>query len=220
MSKDEAKAWKIAIMYTELAKKYFPDYKHVKIGKGDPRKTNLFRHCYKLVRECDSLLEDYEYKLYITAQLQILKNIDLGENQALVSPNILVGTKAWKRWLVWKKRFNQNVKVSEEKPKTTSNKVFSDLQDTKKFLMSKFSELNKQSIIDSLKNRNIFRWCALGLVTPYYLALSPTVAEWIRETGTNLLESFTIDMSFYRGAVNEELQEYFKSEFPYDSSDS
>ena len=115
MDKAEAKAWKVSILYLQLAQKYFPDYKHYTVGKKDPRKSILFRHCYKLVRERDEQLEDHEYRLYIAAQMQIMKNIDFGTGgQALVNPNCLVGTKAWNRWLLWKKKFFEKATPEQE----------------------------------------------------------------------------------------------------------
>jgi len=218
MNKVEAKAWKIAILYMQLAEEHFPDHKRYQIGKGDPRKKSIFKYCYKLIRECDSLLEDFEYRMYIVAQFAVLKNIKTDDLHAHIDPNVLVGPKAWKRWLVWKKRFQnetiQNHAVAEEKP--SENKVYGDLREAKKVLESKFSELTKQKIIDSLKNRSLFRWVALSQITPYYLVLSPIVQEWVTETGANLLESFAIDLSYYRSSVTKDVEKFFQDEFAYE----
>ncbi len=218
MNKVEAKAWKISILYLQLAQKHFPDYKHYRVGKGDPRKTSLFKHCYKLVRECDKLLDDSEYRMYIVAQFAVLKNIVSNGEHAHVDPNILVGPKAWKRWLLWKRRFDklisQRVTVSAEK--SSENKVYSDLRDTRKFLESKFTELTKEKIIDALKSRTIFRWVALSKMTPYYLVLSPAVQSWVTQNKADLLESFAIDLNYYKTSVTKDVEKFFKDEFAYE----
>lgn len=218
MDKDEAKAWKIAILYMQLAQKYFPDYNHYRIGKGDPRKTSLFKHCYKLVRETATLLQDYEYRMYISAQFQILKNIVTDGNHALIGPNCLVGAKAWKRWLVWKKRFEQTAKndVETATTKSSEGKVYEELRDTKKYLAGKFSELTRKNVIDILNNRTLFRWCALGKVSPFYIVLSPVVQTWVNETGADLLEAFNLDLSYYRASVTKDVETFFKTEFAYE----
>lgn len=221
MTKMEAKAWKVAIMYIQLAKEYFPNDKPYRLGKKDPRKTILFRHCYKLVRESHDLLADHEYRLYITAQLQILKNIECGDCHANLSPNCLVGPKAWKRWLVWKRRFERKSIVQSEEDAGVKThqvtKIVDELKRGKKFLESKFSELNKKSILDSLNNRALFRWTALGQLSPYYLAISPTVKQWAQSTNTNLLDKFAIDLNYYRSGITQEIENYFRCEFAYDA---
>jgi hypothetical protein len=205
MNKIEAKAWKIAILYLQLTKKYLPDYKHSFISLGkDPRKTALFKICYKLVRE--SKLQDHEFRLYITAQMQVLKTINCGDCHAYFTPNCLTGNKAWNRWLVWKKKFNQ---IKEVDRNATNSEIFK----TKKFLVSKLT-LSKEKIIEILNNRTLFKWIALGHVSPYYLALSPIVKEWLEKTKTNLLDTFDIDLSLYK--TNEELVNYFTKEFSYE----
>jgi hypothetical protein len=212
MTKEEAKAWKIALMYIELTQKYFPNYKHYNLGKGDPRKTSLFRHCYKLVRECDKYLQNNEYRLYVTAQLQVMKNIDFGEGQAFVNPNCLVGPKAWNRWLLWKKSF-ERLQIRTEVIDVHSNKkIIKELTDTKKFLVRKFPNLCKQDIVSCLESRALFRWCARGDVSGYYLVLSPLV----KACNENLLESFAIDLTFYQQGINSDIEAWFNKEFEYE----
>lgn len=210
MTRAEARAWKIAILYLHLAKKYFPDYEHYKPGKRDPRKTSLFRHCYKLLRETD--LDDY--RLYITAQMQIMKNIDYGTGgHAFIGPNCLTGVKAWKRWLLWRNKFYGKIKAIPNAPQHSDNKIIAALANTKKFLSAKF-ELTSESITASLNNRNLFRWCALGDVSGYYLVHSPLVSAWCSHNKTNLLEAFAIDLGMFK--VTEESKVYFHKEFNYE----
>lgn len=214
MTKDEAKAWKIAILYLSLAQEYFPNYKHYRLPKGDPRTTSLFRHCYKLLRECD--LQNHEYRLYLIAQFQILKNIEYGESTAFIQPNCMVGDKAWKRWLVWKTKFFDKVPCVSCSNSPETKSIIASLEETKKFLISKFSELSRNDIIKSLDSRAIFRWCGLGEVSGYYLVLSPIVKSWLEGKEVNLLDIFAIDMNYYRKGLNNEVESYFRKEFRYE----
>ena len=51
MTPIEAKAVKIGIIWMKLSKEVFPNYNHMRVKKGDPRKSALFRYCYKLIKE-------------------------------------------------------------------------------------------------------------------------------------------------------------------------
>ena len=218
MSKEEAKAWKVAIMYIELSQKYFPDYKHYTVYSAkDPRRTSLFKHCFKLVRECDKYLKPEEYRLYLTAQFQIMKNIDYGTgNTAFIQPNCIVGPKAWKRWLLWKEKFNKLELPQEPVKVNIGDKLILELEASKRFLESKFKKLTRQNIIDALEGRSLFRWVALGEVSGYYLVLSPIVKSWISSRKVDLLEAFALDMAYYRNEVTPEAEAYFKQEFAYE----
>lgn len=208
MNKEEAKAWKIAILFINLVNKYFPDYKHqLRIPKKDPRKSELFKHCYKLMKSTD--LQDQEFRIYISAQLQILKAIELKDGiHPLILPSIITGPKAWNRWLLWKRKYDK-VEYKTEIFTEDTKKIILALKETKSFLMSKF-ELNKQNIEKSLENRTLYRWCALGLISPYFLALSPTINK------DSLLEKFTIDVALYEKNITPEVRQAFKDEFSFE----
>lgn len=216
MNELESKSWKVALTYLDLAKKYFPTYDHYKPGKKDPRKTTLFKYAYKLVREHDMSPDDY-YK-YISAQLQILKYITKGDEHPLVGPQVIAGEKAWTRWLLWQKKFNKpKIESREEIISIPNAKISQDLINSKKYLLTKFSELNKKTIIESLKNRNLFRWVVLRYVSPYYLSHSPTVKTWAETTKTNLLETFSIDLSLFKPTPDS--IKFFAKEFEFEFSD-
>lgn len=211
MTKEEAKAWKIAIIYLKALKEYFPSYRHFQIPKNDPRKSNLFRYCYKLLRETQGKLEFKDYQQYIHAQLQILKNIKLedehGEFHGQITPDALVGEGAWNRWLVWKKKFDHVAKIIVQDEVNVDDVVKQDLERTKKFLVAKFEKVDNSVIKETLVNRSLFRWCALGRVSPYFLVLSPTVSKFVE--GMNLLENFAIDLNYYRGRITNRLRECY-----------
>ena len=105
MSPEEAKAYKLCLLWDSICQKEMPNYKFSKSkASGDPRKSLLFRYCYKLLKETKGLIGDKDYRLYITAQIHVLCSITDGEVHALISPQCLTGDKAWRRWKLWKER--------------------------------------------------------------------------------------------------------------------
>src|SRR5687767_4365124 len=97
MTPDETEVYNLAVVYEREYKKIFgedTDGQSVRRNsipkKGDPRKSNLFRHCWKLRRETRGLLESHEYKNYIHANLVIIRI-----NKGHVEPNCICGDKAW-----------------------------------------------------------------------------------------------------------------------------
>ena len=85
MDEMESKAYKLAIKWVQLSKKIFPNYNHTVIKKGDPRKSLIFKFCYKLARETNGLINEEDYDLYIRSQLDIIKHMSNG-NPVLVTP--------------------------------------------------------------------------------------------------------------------------------------
>ena len=96
MTPMEAKAYKIALLWRVLFRKEFPNERLAKEKLGDPRKSFVFKHCYKLANETQGSIDDKDYKLYILAQLQVMKNITDGKIHAMISPEILSGPKSWR----------------------------------------------------------------------------------------------------------------------------
>lgn len=218
LNEEEAKAWKVCILYMNLIKKYGSNLRKYRECKGDPRKTGLFKYCYKLVREYN--LKDHEYKFYLQAQMQILGNIDR-KHGTLMTPNCLVGEKAWKRWLVWKnkvkKTLNASYKTAEEAGISNNKEdVINQLKKTREFLQHKLKTLDKERIISNLNNRNILKWTVLGLISGYYLAFSPIVSEWLESTNVDLFESFSLDLNYYKRASVHDIESSFKEIFDYE----
>lgn len=204
MNKVEAKAWKVATLFIELAHQNFPSYNHIKIKQGDPRKSSLFKHCHKLIHHPE--LKDSEYRNYILAQLQILKKIEINNGHPLISASCLNGPKAWIRWLIWKKKFDQQqVKPSIIVNEHKENHVFRELENTKQFL-----ETKKQSLQDLLENKNLFRYCSLGNVSPYYL-FHPEIQAFILNNRIDLLKEFSIDLKFFRPGMTDKMMFWFSN---------
>lgn len=211
MSKIEAKAWKVAIIYLRLAHLHFPDYKHGSIPKGDPRKSLVFRYAHKLVVE--KKLKSSEYRNYLRAQFEILKNIqdDVGIH-SLIGPQCMAGEPAWRRWMVWKKKLDQAIQQKNSiggKAQASFAEVKADLDSTFDFLASK--NLSKAEMMEAIKGRVMARWVAIKKVSPYYLVLSSVIAGWVKENGTNLLTAFSIDPKLF--IVPDGIMEYFVEKF-------
>jgi len=203
----EATAFKLTLLYEELCKKEFPNERHVKISKDkDPRKTTLFKYCYKLARETKGIFKEKDYKLYILAQLQILRLAKEGNIHALIEPQILVGEKAWKRWKIWKRIYDKKInkiKNSQELGILTSeSKIKIELKSTLLFLKNN-NCLHKDYFSKNINN--IKRWIKTGKISPYYVVLSPVMVDIINE--------IDFDISMYRPSITPNLEKYFRQEF-------
>jgi hypothetical protein len=212
----EAKAYKISLMWSELSWKEFPNYQHMKIRRsGDPRKSLLFKHCYKLARETNGFLPDKEYKLYILAQLHILKSITDGKVHALIDPQCLHGEKAWRRWQVWKRRFDAHRGKTQSVENISSDqtsRTFLELEKTKLFLADRDC-LNFEQYKEKVLNRTIIKWITFGWISPIYSMISP----WMKKSlNKSIEEAYSFDFSIYRKNLNDEVLLKFKELFPHE----
>ena len=125
MSPAEAEVYKLALVYEEEFLNTFKDHmdglvrrKNSLPKRGDPRKSNLFRHCWKLRRETKGLLEPHQYRLYIRAnQTILLMNHKKGDKKGKVhvEPNAICGEKAWIRWKVYERWYNTKAAIINPK---------------------------------------------------------------------------------------------------------
>lgn len=185
----------------------FPNYNHTNgyPKTGDPRKSMLFKYCYKLIKETQGLIKPEEYKFYIKAQLDLLKaNVEA----PVINPSCLVGDKAWIRWKIWKKELDRkNSNISKEDTfKIEKNTIIKNLNSTKEFLIGKFGKDINKEIISNYKV-DISRWINLGKIDPIYALLSP----WITKYG-EVINDFDI----YRKFITEDVKEEFKKIFSYE----
>ena len=227
MTPDEAKAYKISLLYRDIAKQTFPDDyifpdEHWKKSKKvvDPRTTFLFKCCYKLLQE--NKLKGNEYKLYIKAQMDILKSITKDGEHPLVDPRCLISEQAWKRWLVWRKKYDELRLMKAQSVEDTfkgedySSTIKDALLDTKKLLTEKVEELTKEKMRQSIESRAMMRWYALRLVSPYYIVLSPLVADWLMENKYDFFDAFQRDEDLYLKDINDDLKKFFKEAFSHE----
>lgn len=220
MSELEAKAYKVAILWIDRSRKVFPDYRHATMTKGDPRKSLIFKICYKLIRETQGVLEDHEYPLYVRAQLDVLKYINNGRSDPLIDPNCLVGEKAWKRWKLWKRKYDSLSKTTSNSSITQVGieKALDGLEKTKEFLVKTFSsDLSFERYNEAYLNKNIFRWVNLNKISPYYLAISPFIKKLFSEDD---FKKINFDLQVYLHCIDDTVKEKFKQLFEHEKLDS
>jgi hypothetical protein len=205
----EIKALNIAFLWEKYSHQEFPNERHVRLRKNsDPRKSSLFKYCYKLSREIKNIIPDDEIKLYVKAQLQILKLISDGKIHSLIEPQILVGDKAWKRWKLWKKSYDKKMRRHLEYEQlgitTSPSKI--------KIILNKDYEfLNKnncneiENFINKVKDKTFETWVANGQISPYYVILSPYVSKHF--------ENNVIDATLYRPSITPDIEVFFKEKF-------
>lgn len=208
MNEEETLAYKLGLLWMAISYKLFPDYKHASgfPKKGDPRKSSLFKYCFKLSRETKGIIDVKDYKLYIAAQLHMLKAIEIGNTHPLIGPWCLVGEKAWVRWKVWKRKYD-NIGKSKTLEDVGLNKanfeeVKKELDKTKKFMDNKFGPLTEETF--QTKAKEIGRNISLGTISGFYAALSPWVAKYC-----NLGD---YDLSYFKN-VDDQGKDYFKKLF-------
>lgn len=201
MDEMEAKAFKIALMWQEECSHQLKGEKFEKVLKGrDPRKSNLFKYCYKMAKETAGIVPDKDSRLYVRAQIQVLKAINDGKSHALIGPHCLVGEKAWKRWKVWKriyeKRMGKSLTSEELGIKAKESKIISDLEGTFKFLEGK-----------EYSSSDLERWALNGEISPFYAVLSPLFKRLAGEV---------LDHTLYRASITPEVERFFRERFEHE----
>lgn len=209
------KAIKLCLLWEKIMDAELPNYHKNRLGKGDPRKCLLFKHCLKLVRDTVGLIPDDQFKLYIFAQIFMLKNCTDGTVHALIEPNILHGDNAWKRWEIWKKRYDKEMfkrTATVETSDVTANQsnIAVEFRKTKKFLEEQLgANYSKEKLITVLKNKELVKWVSFQKISPYYLILSPLVNSVYK----NLDDTFSFDIDLYNKSLSPELKADFKKIF-------
>ena len=217
----EATAYRLALHWLEMSRRIFPDYRHATLNRGDPRKSLVFKICYKLARETQGVLQEAEYPLYVRAQLEVLRFIAKKSGNPLIDPNCLVGERAWKRWRLWKKRYDAVPSTPEGQDgrglAAGALKAIDGLEKTKEFLVKALGGgLEEERYRQALLNNNIFRWASLGKISPYYLAMSPIMSRIMSQRD---LERLNFQPDVYRECVNGAVVEAFNRMFPGEAID-
>lgn len=211
MDEMEAKAFKIGLIWQDECQKNLPGEKYERFSKGkDPRKTNLFKHCYKVAKETFGIIPDNELQLYVRAQIQVLKSIKEGKIHALISPHCLAGDKAWSRWKLWKRIYNKTLGKS-----LTSEELGIKIKESvvKRELNRTFNFLKSNDILDELnfasKKIDILRWISTGEISPFYVVLSPRVKVMFPE-------ELPVDITLYRPSITPESEDLFREKFKHE----
>lgn len=214
MNDMEAKAFKISIIWQEECKRELPGEQYSKLKKNaDPRKSTLFKYCYKLAKETKGILNDEDLALYVRAQIQILKSIREGQIHALIEPHCLVGEKAWRRWKLWKYRFS---KMIGKIPTADELGISSKISKITAELNSDFDFLSKMDCLDykNIDKIIIKRWINSGELSFYYAVLSP----WFKKIFGD--EELDFDFVYYRSCINPQIDKYFRDKFNHEFKDS
>src|SRR5581483_12458434 len=94
--------------------------------------------------------------------------------------------------------------------KIHGDKLRSELQRSRMFLIAKFGNHQKDNILGSVSD--LIRWAATSKVSVFYLVLSPWCAS-IKA------DEIPIDLGYYRGQLMPESQDIFKTIFPEEAGD-
>ena len=222
MTQDEATVYKIACLYDREFRRIFPrgvehnSFKRNTISlRGDPRKSYLFRHCWKLRRETRGLLEAHQFRQYIVANLTIIML-----NDGSVEPNAICGEKAWTRWKFYERMYKKKeaARACEAPPpdvSTVSPKVIKEIDLTKKFLFERCDgEFTEEKLKGFLDNGIMRFWTLTGKISKYYLVLSPLIRKHCD------IEEFSDQCSFdptlFREKISDEVKAYFDHEYRHE----
>jgi hypothetical protein len=165
------------------------------------------------VSETQGMLDDGEYRLYIIAQIRCLKAITNGEIHALIEPNCLVGPKAWKRWRIWKEKFDQahKRKTAAQTVNTmaTPLKIKAEFDSTKMFLEEQFGEnYTGEHVEKAVLDGRLATWVAQRKVCGYYASMSVPVRTALAQ---HRLKPIVEDVLYV--SVNKEVVEYYLEKF-------
>lgn len=216
MTEQEGRAYLLALHWEDMTREMFPKEKGLSRlpSSGDPRKSTIFRFCWKLARETRGLLRPEEYKLYIKANLTMIKVKNLH-----LSPNVLCGDGAWIRWRIWKRLYDQKLleksgqvdkKLNVEVPPA----VIKKLETTKRFIFEKcYGEPSFEKLQSFYDNKSLHLWVGTR-IAHLYLLLSP----WVKKIASlKLLEKeMFFDAKVYDEQINENVRIYFRQEFSYE----
>lgn len=214
MDKLEGRAYRILTIWLERSRKMFPKYASYRMKKGDPRKSTLFKYAYKVARETQGILEEEEYELFVRAQLEILRVIAKHqEHPPVVDIHCLCGEKAWKRWKLWKSKYEKKQQIIEgDAPIAPKTKVCFCLERTQEWFVKSFDGLpDYEKFQEAITNKNLFRWINVGRVSPYYLVVSPYIERAFPE---GMKEAANIDLEIYRSSITQDVRDCFKELFP------
>ena len=222
MTPAEVGAYKLCILWSNLAQEVFPEYNHYRVKtSGDPRKSHLFRICWKLMRETRNMVKDEQYELYIRANLEMLRVMHRATGGVRIDPQILVGDKAWIRWKMWKRKFDKADKAHQvkgvEQIHASTFKIGQELQRTYDFLEKTFGGPPTYDQIFEAKERgDLKHWLGLSKISPYYILLSPFSRKACGGV-TGIVAHFDkTDFIVYKGDLNEEVLQIARRTFAYE----
>ena len=216
MNELEAKAFKLCLSWIQYSRKLFPNYQHPRIKHGDPRKSLTFKLCYKMVRESQGVIAEKDYPLYVRAQLEVLLHISKTQSyHPIIDASCLSGEKAWKRWKLWKQRYDAAIAKPTDNLKASLpgvEKAIAGLENTKEFITRSLGpEPDIEKYKQCLINKNLIRWINFGKISPYYLAISPFIAQVMSKDDFNKIN---FNPEIYKTCITDQVIKRFKELFP------
>jgi len=141
LDQDMCFAYYLLIYYLNCEYHYFPEYNHTKFNDLKPaEKQSAFKYLLKYVKDKRGVFEKpAEFFIFIKAQLEIIKLLE--KSHPIISPSILIGEKAEKRYFVWRKKMEETRMIT----KTITRKL------DDKFITSAFDK-TISSLKDTLGN--------------------------------------------------------------------
>ncbi len=207
LSKEEAIAFRLMLIYLEVCKKYFPDLTPNYTFKKDPRKYETWKYCWKMLEETKGKLSFDEYRMFIEAQILVTIKIS---KRGMMHPSVLTGDAAWNRWSIWKKNFirAKRVPVSQE---TTYEQINADdikkeLKYSKLALLKRLKDITPQNILSNMTI--IMRLYRMGIISPFFLAINPTTVQYIKDNNVEF------NLYNYRKRLTEDVKKYYEELFP------
>ena len=218
MTVPEAETYKIALTWESELDKHAPE--HMKspewhrrnhISKhGDPRKSFLFKQCWKLRRETKGLLKEEEIRLYISANLTILK-----AHNAYMEINTMCGEQAWFRWKIWKRLYDKKMAQINNNPPPlpADSKLIRELARTKRFIFERCDGEPTKDKIHTFIQEGFFKvWILQTKISMYYVILSPFVKDFLDKLSKDCI----FDVTLFQEKLNQEIIDYFNFEFQHE----
>lgn len=215
LNQDELLAYQLVCQWIELTRKILPNYCHQRIAKkGDIRKSIIFKHMIKFVKENKDTLSGFQFVLFMRAQLEIAHKLQKEGKRILVEPSLLHGDKAKARWAVWKrliKEKRQSVKASYA---YVESNVISEFELTLKTITAILKD--DISITNYIKESpNILKFVILKKISPLYVVCS----EWIKKLPEQI-KTDIIDLSNTENLKDfdlSEVEKIYKNYFSFES---
>ena len=123
--------------------------------------------------------------------------------QIFIDPTCLSGDKAWARWMVWKKKYEESKRFSGsyQKIKPTFSQVKKEISRTRKFLEEIYKKTpTSEDIRAASENRTMKRWVNMGKVSPYFVVLCDDIDNE---------QSWGLDLGLYKENITPEMKEWF-----------